>query len=314
MTIAYGTGANQLTPNLALASMITAELHLLLADTQNLRNSIFIDYAGSVNGLGTPVIKYRKVGLGGRDIFQDATTEISSHTAATALTNSSVDITVARKYLNREISDLATMISYGDPIDPFVLAEDMALSYEAKFADMTAAACANFTTTKGSSANTFSVDLMFEGIFALEQADSDRGAPPPYAAVLHPKALAEFQDSLRNEVSNVIAMSPASLEMVKAKGQGYVGDILGVSVYRSSFVNAGGGAKKNWMMATKALAYADGAPQIVGASQVIELPDAKCVVEMDRKSQSATSLIVGHCYLGLSVVQDERGVLLESKA
>ena len=314
MTIAYGSGANQLTPNLALTSMITAELHLLLSDTQNLRNSIYIDYAGSVNGLGTPVIKYRKVGLGGRDLFSDAGSEISAEATATALTNSSVDITVARKYLNREISDLATMISYGDPIDPFVLAEDMALSYEAKFADMTADACSNFTTVKGGATSGFSVDLFFDGIFALEQADSDRGAPPPYAAVLHPKALAEFQDSLRNEVSNVIAMAPASMEMVKAKGQGFVGDILGVSVYRSSFVNQAAGAKENWMMATKALAYADGAPQIVGAAQVMELPDAKCVVEMDRKSQSATSLIVGHCYLGISVVSDERGVLLKSKA
>ena len=316
MAISWNQGTGKLTPDLALAAMLSQEIHMLLADSASIRNTGYIEYAGSINATGSAAITYRKVGLNGRDLFRDASNEISDESAnVDDLTDDSATITVARSFLIRELGDLGQMVSYGSPsIDPFTLAADMSKSYEAKFMSKVCTAAAGFTTTKGNNTDKFSTDLFFESMLALERADSDRGAPPPYALIMHGKAAGELRDSLRNETSNVIAMAPATLDMMKTKGQGYAGNLLGVDIYRSSHVTEAASAKQNFMIAGGAIAYADGAPTIVGAADMMQPGDAKIVVEFDRLSTSAISRIVGHMYCGVAVVRDTNGVLIKSIA
>ena len=56
--------------DLRLSAMISQEINLLLRDTSNLRNSPFISYAGSINGLGSDTIRVRKAGLDGFDLLK----------------------------------------------------------------------------------------------------------------------------------------------------------------------------------------------------------------------------------------------------
>jgi hypothetical protein len=315
MAITWNVAAtNKLTPDLALTTMLSQEIHLLLSDTASIRNSGYVEYAGSVNSLGAGAVTYRKVGLGGRDLFQDATSEVSDESAnVTDITESSEQIVVARHYLIRELGDMASMISYGSPsLDPFLLAEDMAASYDAKFMKKVCTSAGSFTTIKGNNTDTFSTDLFFSTMFSLESSDSDRGAPPPFALIIHPKSLSELRDSLRNEVSNVIAMAPATMEMMKVKGAGYSGNLLGVDIFRSSHVRDNGGAKENFMIAQGAIAYCDGAPTLVGAD-VQSFADQKIVVEYERLPAKAISRIVGHMYCGTSIVRQTNGALAKSK-
>ena len=52
----------------------------------------------------------------------------------------------------------------------------------------------------------------------------ERGGP--FYACIHPKSLTELQASLRAEQNNIISQMVATEEMIKAKGQGYVGKLL----------------------------------------------------------------------------------------
>jgi hypothetical protein len=99
--------------------------------------------------------------------------------------------------------------------------------------------------------------------------------------------------------------------MLMAKGPGFVGNLLGVDVYKSSYVNDAGGAYKSAMFGVGALAYADGVPaSLPGASELMQM--GKVLVEMERTGAQALTSIIGHAYLGLAVIDDDRGVLINS--
>lgn len=313
MATAKITNASLLTDGVRLSHMISLEINRLLTDTSNLRNSPYLSYAGSINGLGSNVIRIRKMGLGGRDSFASAGTENQDHSADYKDIDAAfADITVSRQYLIRNISDLASMAGYGaQDLNPFVLASDMALSYETRFSELTCDAADLFSTIKGGATSTMSVDLFFSGISALQTADSNIGADGPFAIVLHPKALNELQDSLRNETSNAISMMQATAEMLEVKGKGFVGKLFGVDVYRSSHVNDSAGAHFNYMLSPGAIGYADGIPtQLPKAVDFMQM--GKVLVEMERDGASASTQIIGHAYLGFKIVDDNRGLLIKT--
>lgn len=312
--ISYGqndTNHQKLEGDLRIEAMISQEINLLLRDVQNLRNSQYISYAGSINGLGSDTIRVRKAGLDGFDLFETPTNE-GDAASIQDFTDGHVDIAVARLALMYKMTDLASMTGFGgSDIDPFRLAQSMAGSYEASFADKTADAIDDFTNTVGSASTQLSVDDFFSAIFQLEKAASNKGALAPFAAILHPVALTELQDSLRNETGNAISYMSATQEMLMAKGPGFVGNLLGVDVYKSSYVNDAGGAYKSAMFGVGALAYADGVPaSLPGAAQSMQM--GKVLVEMEREGAKALTAIIGHAYLGLAVIDDDRGVLINS--
>jgi len=307
------TNASLYSDGVRLEHMISLEINRLLTDTANLRNSPFLTYAGSINGLGTDTIRVRKYGLGGRDSFSDAGSENSDEAANyTDIDAEWADISVARQYLIRNISDLASMAGYGSQdLNPFVLASDMAASYETRFAELTSDAADSFTTIKGSASVDFTVDLFFEAISALHVADSNRGADGPYALVMHPVALNQLQDSLRNETGNAISMMAATADMLAVKGKGYVGSLFGVDIYRSSHVNSAASAYFNYMLSPGAIGYADGVPtQLPSAVDFMTM--GKVLVEMERQGTAASTQIIGHAYLGFSIIDQAKGLLVKS--
>lgn len=316
MSTIIETGVGSLEANnFHLSEMISLEVNRLLTDTGNLRNTPYLKYGGSINGMGTDSIRVRKYGLGGRDSFAAAAAEDTDVSgSSTAVTVGYADVTVARQYLLRKISDLATMAGYGpDALNPMMLAADMAASYETRFAELTCDAADSFTTVKGSSSVDFTVDLFFNSIFGLEVADSNRGADGPFAAVLHPKALTDLQDSLRNETSNAVSMMQATAEMLDAKGKGYMGKLLGVDLYRSSHVNESAGAKFNYFLSPGGICYADGVPvQMAGNPDIVQL--GKVIVELDRTATAAVTSIIGHAYIGFAILDDNRGLLAKCSA
>lgn len=305
-----GTSSIGLVGDLRLAQILSMEIKLLLTDQANLRNSPFIDYSGSIVGTGSDTIRVRKAGLG-RDLFTAVAQEDDAATN-TALTDGHVDIVVNRAFLKYQITDLASMSGMGaNDIDAMRIAQSMAGSYEAYFADMTGDTIDDFTGVVGTSGSIFDVDTMLAGIFQLEQADGNRGVPGPYAAILHPKQLTELQDSLRNESNSIFAFSPATLEAIGMKGPGYIGRFLNVDLYSSSYVNTDGTDRLGALFGVGALGYADGVPvTMAGATDAMNM--GPIVVELDRDAATASTSVVGHCYLGMAVLDDNRGVRLRS--
>ena len=298
--------------DLRLAKMITQEIQLKLRDTQNLRTSGYLDYFGSINGTGSSVVSVRIAGLDGYDTFASPA-EIAAG-SNTALTDGSADITVARQFLAYEISDLANMTGFanGQDIDPFRLAASISASYETRFSALQSSTLGGLSTnTVGNATDAFSTDLFFNSIYKLERSGSDKGAAAPFAMVIHPKQLVELQDSLRNETSNSVAMMSATAEMLQAKGRGFVGSLFGVDVYKSSHVTDAAGAHLGYIISKGCLGYADGIP--TNLPQAVDFMQmGKVLIEMERNGASALTKVMGHAYLGMAIINENKGCLIKS--
>ena len=308
------TQYNLSSPNedLRLAKMISQEIKLLLQDSTNLRNSPFLDFVGSINGKGSDTIRVRKAGLDGYNQFSAFTgaTEDSA-VSDTALTDGHADVVVKRQALAYAISDLASMTGMGGgDIDPFRIADSIAKSYDSTFAELTGVTFSAFTTIKGSSGGSNTVAHLVDAIQALEAAASGKGAPGPYVCVLHPKQWADIQDNILSLSTGVLQFVPASYEAISAKGSHYKGSFLGVEIYTSSWVANDGVDHFGAMWAPGAIGFASGMPAgLPGASETMEMGEV--LVEIDRDATKALTRIVGHAYLGMSIIDENRGVVIK---
>jgi len=304
--------------DLRLSQMISSEIALLLKDNASLRNSGYIKYAGSINGMGSDTIRVRKVGLMGYDSFNAPATYEDDAISETSLSDGHADCVVSRFQLSYKMSDLAGITSFGNSpyeIDPFNLAASIAASYDTLFAELTAAAALGSTGSVGTSGASMSVSTFFAAIYNLEQATGGAGsiaagASGPFYACLHPKALSELQASLRSEQNNIVSQMVATEEMIQAKGQGYAGKLFGVDVYRSGHIDTDGTDYNSFMADAGGLMYADGVPSIVGAAETMQMD--KVTIELSRVPERALSVITGHAYLGLAVLDDNRLVKMLS--
>lgn len=302
------------TPNedLRMQKMISQEIRLLLTDSTNLRNTPFVDFVGSINGMGSDTIRVRKAGLDGYDEFSAFTgaTEASAVTPS-PLTDGHVDVVCKRNSLAYEITDLASMtgLNSGD-LDPFRIAESIANSYEALFANITGAAVAGFTSTRGSTGADLTIAVFLAAIQDLEKASAGKGAPGPYVALLHPKQWADLQDNILAQTTGILQFVAASYEAISAKGSHYKGNFMGVEIYTSSYITDDSVDHSGAIFAPGALGFATGMPSIVGANEAMEMGEVS--IEMDRDATKALTKVVGHAYLGMSIIDDDRGVTLIS--
>ena len=304
---------NNLSGDLRLAQMISQEIRLLLTDSTNLRNTPFMDFVGSINGMGSDTIRVRKAGLDGYDGFTAFTGATEANQVSPSnLTDGHVDVVVKRQALAYEISDLAGMTALGQgDVDPFRIAESISKSYDALFADLTGATIAGFTTVKGSTGAALDVDKFLDAIQALEAAASNKGAPGPYVAVLHPKQWADLQDDIVSLTNGILQFVPASYEAISAKGSHYKGQFMGVEIYTSSHVTNDSTDHQGALFAAGAIGFATGMPTaLAGAAESMEMGEV--MIEMEREADKALTKIVGHAYLGMSIIDNDRGCLLIS--
>jgi hypothetical protein len=312
--------ANEITNNglltdLRMNNMISQEIRLLLADSVSLRNTQYMTFVGSINGMGSDTIRVRKAGLDGFDAEQWSTFSGNPEADAvtnTALTDGHADVVVKRRSLAYAITDLAAMteLAGAGGLDPFRIAESIAKSYDGMVADLTADAYAAFTDVENTNTSAALTVSSFQSAFGKLQNKSGKSVPGPYVCVLDPKGFGELQDSIRQE-QGAIKFNPATFDMISAKGDNYKGSFLGVDIYTSAYVTDDGTDHLQAMWAPGALGFATGAPQVIGASQVMQMDQV--TVEMDRQSANATTRVIGHAYFGVSIIDDQRGVLLKSQ-
>lgn len=294
---------------LRLSQMISMELFSLLKDSGSLRNTPYMTYVGSINGMGSDTIRVKLAGLGRSSMA--AAAEGAAVGASTFDVNHA-DVIVGRQALVYEITDLSNITQFGQDVDPFVIAGSMADAYDSRFMAMTTAAAASFTASKGGTATTLSLDDFFDAVYQLERADSERGNNGPFVFVCASKALTELQSSLRNEAANSISMMQPVADMLKAKSQGYAGSLLGVEIFKTSQISDNGASHyNNAMWAVGALGYADGSVgPLAGAGA--QLQAGPVTVELSRESVSAKTVVTGHGYLGISILEDARGCVVQS--
>lgn len=288
---------SNLETDLRLASSLAANLRVLLADQASLRTSGVVTFLGSVNGALTDTLSERFAGLDGYDAFAAASSEASDE-SSTALTDASASVAVARMVIRRDISDLAVLTGNG-AINPRRLAASMVGEYEQGWMQLLADAIDDAATDVGSSGVDMSVSDFFDAIYQLELSS----VPTPLTALLHPRQIADLTESLRAE-GGAIQYMPASQAMLEAKGQGLAGELLGVSIFKSSKVNSAGGNRHGAMMGAGAVGYRIGVVEEVIGSQVIRADEF--VVEFERDASKSTTEIVGSSYLGIGIIEQAR--------
>lgn len=294
------TNAN-LIPDLRLATALDAALRVILHDEMSLRTTGSILNLGQINGTGSASSTIRYAGLDGVDPFAATATEVSV-VAETPFTDASAQIAVGRCALRRDISDLANITGFAQDVDPVRLAESMVGGYEQYFNILAGAAINTLATSVGAAGVDMSVDDFYDAMFALEIAS----VPGPYTCLLSPNQLANLQDSLRAE-GGAAQYMPATADMLMIKGQGFQGSFLGIDIYRSDKVLVdGAGDAHGGMWGLGCMGYKTGAVQNPLGGFVTS-PNSEIVVEFERVAAAATTVIVGHGYLGLSVLEDARG-------
>ena len=292
-----------------LAAVLHQEIVLKLADRASLHMHPAILQLGSVAGRGSSTVQIPVVGLDGHDIMSSIAD--GSAVSNTALTESGVNVTVARHALQYSISDLANLTdSVG--LNVARLAESMVQSTLMTATSLICNVCDDFVTTVGASGVDMSVDDFYSAQFALTLAS----VPGPYLCVLHPRQLADFQASLRAEAgpSQYVA---ATQEMLNIHGQGLAGVFNGVQIFVSSKVpTANAGADRaGCMMGYGAVGMAEGSPYaIVGAGGIVQPAGTPLVVEFERDASSALTKIVGNYYAGAAIVQPSMGVSIITDA
>jgi len=290
---------SNLETDLRMASALAANLRVLLADRASLRTSGCIQYAGSVNGALTDTLAERFAGLDGYDAMT-ATAAEDTDVSATALTDSSANIVVARHAIRRDISDLATLTGNGG-ISPQRLAQSMVGEYDALFNALVCTALTGISTDVGSTGVDFSVSDFYDALFTLELAN----VPPAYHAILHPRQIADLQESARAE-GGAVQYMPATAELLTIRGQGYAGNFLGVDLYKISAVTSSGGDRHGGMFGTGAFMYRTGMVENIIGSTVIRADEF--AVEFQRDASKAITEVVGHAYVGVALVEDSRAV------
>jgi len=295
--------------NLRLAAMIENEVRAVLADMASIRNTGALLFAGDVAGIGSKVMRMRYADWGAAQPFASATD--GAEVLGATLTPSTVDITVGRSALRYDITDLAAMTGLGIDIDPFTIAQKMAMSAEARINQII---CATFTAASnsvGTSGVDMSVDDFYDAMFQLE-SESNNGE---FYCILHPQQLSDLRDSLRSESNNALAFSPATEDMLAIKGQGFAGRFGGVDIFKSSFVNEVTGDKVGAMMSRGGIAYAVGTPRpLAGAGVEIRPAGTPVVVAFQRDESKGLTEVMGHLYCGAAITEDARIVKIVTDA
>lgn len=291
---------SNLETDLRMASVLDSALAMILAARPAMRNSGALVNYGTVNGIGSDTKTIRLAGLAGTDQFSNTAAE-NTDVSTTALTDASANIAVVRSALRRDIGDLAQLTGFsGSDLTPQVIANAMVIESDRYFDERVATAVATASTNVGTSGVDMTHDDFVDAIYQLEL----NSVPPSFHCMLHPRQLADWQESLRGE-GGALQFQAATADMLNIKGSNFAGSMLGVEVWTSADVTAGSGNREGGMWGLGALGYATGIPMI-SFGDVVRPASGPLSVEFQRDASAALTEIVGHYYLGVSVIEQNR--------
>lgn len=265
-------------------------------------------YVGDLQGTNTTTVQVSQLGWDGYDVLDD----VGENTGApeTAITDDSSTVSVARKAISRNISDLHRVVdSMGVINNPASLARDAAMSAMAKLIDMVATLGATFAASGGpGSGNDLDVTSLLAQLIAMDVANNDGRM----LAIIHSRQWGDVQEDMLAAVGT-IAWRPATQEQISMRGGGFKGNLLGCDMYVSNRVpTANAGADRAGAIYTPgSIIWADATiPPDPHAHEIIV--GGKVQVEFERDSSKWMKKITYNALLGASLGIDSRGRTLIS--
>lgn len=285
------------------AEAISGEFIKLFAGPTSLPSHPAIRYCGSVNGSGSLVKTVAHYGFGGYDQF--SSTAEGTAASNVALTTGASSITVARLALQREVGSLARLTDPHGVLTSQALAADSFASYGRTVIDLVANVTDGYTATQTSTSI-----MTLEDFFAAKSKLAQANAPGPYLAILHPKQWGELEAEIAGSAGGSVAYDPATPALIAANGPGMVGTLGGVTVFTTTSVPSSGGDYKGAMLASDAVVWADGQPEVQDANNQLAVGDKVLYTRILQNKGSALEL--AECYLGVALGVDARGVTMIS--
>ena len=267
-----------------------------------------LEFLGTINGALTDTGRVRFWEGGGSDTF--STPAESGVVAETAITDSSVTVAVVRHGLVRNIGDLADMTGSAGDISPESLAADAVLGNERTFTNDFMIALATAATDVGTSGADATHDDFADALYTLEIADNPSG---PVFCAFAGRQLADWQESLRAE-GGALHLMPAVGEMLKFKGQGFSGEMLGVQVWKFSHVVDDSTDFQGGMWTPGAFGFKIGIPNApLGGSGVAVRMD-ELMIEYTRTANQALTEVAANSWYGISLLEQARvvGIVTEN--
>jgi len=310
--------ANELTytghGDLFVAAALNQLLYESIVDRSDFR-ALCRNY-GSVAGSGSVASKIAKATWD--DAMAAANTDEVTAVSNTDLGTGTVTITVARQALKRLITDPYVLVGGPRPgIEMF--AQDMGRAASLRFTDMLCALFNNLSVAKGTSGADLTVDDISDAQYALIQAR----VGGQLSAVLAPIQLTDFLESLRGEGGSA-EYNPATEAMLSSSpmslGYGLHGTWRGINFYSSDSVATSGGDKVGALFAPDCYGYMEGIPAEVvalagpGSFASVAPNGSPIFVEFERDSAAAHTIVVGNYYVGVSEIDDAKGVKLVTSA
>lgn len=297
-----------------VAAALNQLLWETIVDRSDLR-SLCINM-GSVAGTGSIASKVAKAAFD--DAMGAANTDETTAVANVDLGTATISITVARQALKRYVTDPYALVGGPAPqIQRF--ADDMGAAASLRFTDMVCALFTNLATSKGTSGADLTVDDISDALYALIQ----NRAPGKPTAVLAPIQLTDFLESLRGEGGSS-EFNPATEQMLSANasnsGYGLHGSWRGIDFMSCDSVNTSGSDKVGALFVPGCYAYMEGIPADVlahaapGSYSALAPNGSPIFVEFERLAAEAATLCVGNYYVGVSELEDLRGVKLVTSA
>lgn len=289
--------------NLRAAEVLNSMVWDLLYDGTDLRSICF--KVADLGGSGSSTSKTAQVNLGTGMTAANAD-EVSA-TGNSALPVDNLSLSVAGQIIAYEMSDLSILTQSAGGVGMDTLARAVAESYIVCFTGLACTAGSGFSNTVGTTTVDLTMDDFYAAIFQLEATSNN----VPFSCVLFPTQWTDLQESLRSE-GGAVQFMPATAEALRAKGQGYKGNFLGVDIWTSDQVPTANAGEDSggFMMSGGGIAYVEASARGILPGAVMAPSQSPVYVEFERVSDPGLSRIIGHAYVGVGISEDDKGVAI----
>lgn len=290
--------------DLRTAEALSAEFLFQYAAREALPQHPALFYAGDCKGAGSIVKKIPVVGLLGYDLL--AATGDGSSVGNTALTDTSVTVTVGRYSKSYERSDLARLQDALGILRAEMFAMDAIASQAATLVSLIANVADDFTQYVGTTTQNLTAAQFLSGIALLEIGN----VAPPYLSILHPRQVGDLREDLAAATAGALQWMNATQRQIELLGNGYRGQFGGVDLFSSSHVpTANAGADRaGSIFGFGGIAWADGSVPDEGDPNQLLIGDGKVLIERARTAKAGLTAWVSHANMGASKGLDAGGI------
>jgi len=303
------------TGDLFIAAAMNRAIHETIVDRTDL--ALLCTYRGSINGTGSVASKVGKVSWD--DAMAASNADEVTTVAVTDIGTSTATITVARQALVRTVTDLYEIAAIPGGAGIAAMAADMVRAAQLRFTDMVCALFTSLTSSVGTSGVNATVDDLYDALYTLIQAR----APGQRYAVLAPIQLTDVMDSIRGEGLSITPPDAASSLTALGNNAGYGmhGTFAGAQLWSADSCVTNGADKEGAVFTPGCYGYMDGVPSHISARSTSRESFAQMTpagspvyVTFSADEPKGHTIVVGHYFVGVSEIEDARGVKFVTSA